>query len=167
MPSKRRYYSFICTEEFVPYNVSIMPRNPAGCGEIFTLVCFTQEGGMNTLCMYLYECLSLSVPETSPSNVSMTHTNEVVIVTWQPFTLVEARGFIEYIVQLHIVPSAKRQGGPVKRVPMDQSSAVFTNVNTSSTYEASVGTVSLSGDITGLGQLTYKHCIVCAAVTVK
>ena len=92
----------------------------------------------------------------------MTRSSEVVIVTWQPFTLVEAKGFIEYIVQLHIVPSAKRQVGPVKRVPMDQSNAVFTNLNTSSTYEASVGTVSLSGDIIGPGQFTYEHCICCS-----
>jgi hypothetical protein len=33
------------TGPFVPYRVSVMPRNVAGCGEITTIDCFAQEGG--------------------------------------------------------------------------------------------------------------------------
>ena len=29
----------------IPYNVSVRPRNPAGCGLITNIVCFTIEGG--------------------------------------------------------------------------------------------------------------------------
>ena len=29
----------------IPYNVSVRPRNPAGCGLITNKVCFTAEGG--------------------------------------------------------------------------------------------------------------------------
>ena len=30
----------------IPYDVSVRPRNPAGCGLVTNIVCFTAEGGM-------------------------------------------------------------------------------------------------------------------------
>jgi hypothetical protein len=77
---------------------------------------------------------------------------------------VEARGFIEYLVQLHVVSSVKRQAGLTQRVPMDQSSAIFTVDDTSVNYEASVGTGSVSGDAAGPGRIVaaYKHIIILA-----
>ena len=30
----------------IPYNVSVRPRNSAGCGLVTNIVCFTAEGGM-------------------------------------------------------------------------------------------------------------------------
>jgi hypothetical protein len=86
----------------------------------------------------------------------MIHTREepsVVRVTWRRFTLVEARGFIEYVVQLHLVPSVKRQEGSlVQRVPMNRNQAVFRGLDPLIDYEASVGTVSLLDNTTGPGQ---------------
>jgi hypothetical protein len=76
------------------------------------------------------------------------------MVTWQPFTLVEARGFIEYIVELHLVSSAvKRQEDEsfIQQVPMDQSNVTFTGLDMTSNYEATVGTVSLTDNVTGPG----------------
>ena len=38
-------YSCNITAMGIPYNVSVRPRNPAGCGLITNKVCFTIEGG--------------------------------------------------------------------------------------------------------------------------
>ena len=95
------------------------------------------------------------VPAVAPTDVEVSRSTEnprIITVTWRPFTLVEARGFIEYLVQLHEVSSAKRQDGLTQRVPMDQGSTTFTVDDTSINYEASVGTASLSGDTVGPGQ---------------
>ena len=93
------------------------------------------------------------VPARAPADVNISRTADfsAITVTWRPFTLVEARGFIEYLVQLHEVSSAKRQDGLTQRVPMDQGSTTFTGLDTAQIYEASVGTVSESGEV-GPGQ---------------
>ena len=93
------------------------------------------------------------VPVGAPADVSISRSSDfsAITVTWRPFTLVEARGFIEYLVQLHEVSSAKRQDGLSQRIPMDQGSTTFTGLDTSQNYEASVGTVSESGEV-GPGQ---------------
>ena len=96
------------------------------------------------------------VPVGAPADVNVTRSPDfsAITVTWRPFTLVEARGFIEYLVQLHEGSSAKRQDGLTQRVPMDQGSTTFTGLDISQNYEASVGTVSESGEV-GPGQ--YPH----------
>ena len=65
--------------------------------------------------------------------------------------MVEARGFIEYIVQLHLEESKKRQALEEQRVPMNKSSTEFSGLDTANNYEVSVGTMSLSGDASGPG----------------
>ena len=100
------------------------------------------------------------MPVGAPTGVELSRSTEnprIITVTWRPFTVVEARGFIEYLVQLHEVSSAKRQDGLTQRVPMDQGSTTFTVDDPSTSYEASVGTVSLSGDTVGPGQYG-KQC---------
>ena len=96
------------------------------------------------------------MPLTEPAEVSVTRSTEdasVVVVSWRPFTLVEARGFIEYIVQLHEASSSKRQQPLTMRASMTQSSVTFTNLDTGIDYTASVGTASLSSEgTTGPGQ---------------
>lgn len=76
----------------------------------------------------------------------------IIIVTWRPFTLVEARGFIEYIVQMFQINSLKRQAVLVREVPMDQSSATLNTQDTLATYEVSVATRSVANDAVGPGQ---------------
>ena len=146
-------------EMLTPYNVSVMPRNPAGCGDIITITCFTQAGGGMSVtmpaCLPLPMPLPSPVPASAPADVEVSRSTDnprIITVTWQPLTLVEARGFIEYLVQLHEVSSSKRQDELTQRVPMDQSSTTFTVDDTSISYEASVGTVSLFRDTVGPGQ---------------
>ena len=89
------------------------------------------------------------VPAGAPTDVEVSRSIQnprIITMTWRPFTVVEARGFIEYLVQLHEVSSTKRQDGFTQRVPMDQGSTTFTVDDPSINYEASVGTVSLSGE---------------------
>ena len=51
------------------------------------------------------------------------------MVSWQPLTLIEARGFIEYTVTLYIDAHQTLS----MRVPMNQSSTIFTGVNPTQT----------------------------------
>ena len=99
-------------------------------------------------------CCSPLVPEFSPVDVAVSRSSEdpsTITVTWRPYNLVEARGFIEYIVQLHLEESKKRQALQEQRVPMNKSSAEYSGLDTASNYEVSVGTMSLSGDASGPG----------------
>ena len=156
------HLTFSSTGPFVPYNVSVMSRNPAGCGNTATISCFTQEGGGELVAVAAFSfnhpyIIIYAVPTFSPIDVRMLREDSSTIsVIWQPFTLVEARGYIEYIVRLYIVTvsSMKRQdpGSIMQRVPMNQSNAVFTGVDTTSDYEATVGTISLSNNATGPGK---------------
>ena len=88
------------------------------------------------------------LPAGAPADVSISRSSDfsAITVTWRSFTLVETRGFIEYLVQLHEVSPTKRQDGLAQRVPMDQGSTTFTGLDISQNYEASVGTVSESGE---------------------
>ena len=92
--------------------------------------------------------MSVTRSEENPSEI---------VVTWQPLTLLEARGFIEYLIQLYEVGSVKRELLSLT-VPMDQDNATFSDLNTTAIYEVSVGTITvLSGDI-GPGELTAWSC---------
>ena len=82
-----------------------------------------------------------------------TEVPSVIVVSWRPFTLVEARGFIEYIIQLHELSSSKHQQPLTMRASMTQSSVTFTNLNPSISYEASVGTIAISTAELGPGEL--------------
>ena len=96
-----------------------------------------------------------TVPTVPPAHVGISRSSDssAIKVTWRPFTLVEARGFIEYLVQLHEMSSiVKRQDGLTRRVPMDQNSTTFTGLDVSVGYEASIRTISVSGDTVGPGQ---------------
>ena len=94
-------------------------------------------------------------------NVTRSEENpSVIVVTWQPLTLLEARGFIEYLIQLYEVGSIKRQVLS-QTVPMDEDSATFSDLNTTANYEVSVGTRTVSSGDTGPGELAgavLSHC---------
>ena len=101
--------------------------------------------------LFLSWPLNLIVPLQSPSNISVTQNAGAVLVSWQPLTLVEARGFVEYIVDLYLLFSPKRQILSTMRVPMNQSSVVFVGLDPNQAYEVSVGTetpsISLRGPV--------------------
>ena len=95
------------------------------------------------------------VPTVSPAFVSVTRSEKnpsEIVVTWQPLTLLEARGFIEYLIQLYEVGSVKRQTLSLT-VPMDQDNAVFRDQDTTANYEVSVGTIIVSSGVIGPGEL--------------
>ena len=99
------------------------------------------------------------MPKFSPVDITVSRSSEdpsTITVTWRPYNLVEARGFIEYIVQLHLEESKKRQALEEQRVPMNKSSAEFSGLDTASNYEVSVGTMSLSGDASGPGAAIHN-----------
>lgn len=95
------------------------------------------------------------MPTVSPANVGVTRSEEdpsEIVVTWQPLTLLEARAFIEYLIQLHVVGSVKRQVLSMT-VPMDEDSVTFSGLDTTADYEVSVGTITVSSGDTGPGEL--------------
>ena len=147
---------------FLPYNVTVTPRNAAGCGLPISIDCFTQEGGKSTITpsshLTLPSLLSpsppSSVPTVSPANVGVTRSEEdpsEIVVTWQPLTLLEARGFIEYIIQLEETGSVKRQELAMT-VSMDEDSVTFSGLDTAANYEVSVGTRTVSSGDAGPGE---------------
>ena len=95
------------------------------------------------------------MPTVSPTNVGVTRSEEdpsEIVVTWQPLTLLEARGFIEYLIQIHKVGSIKKQLLSMT-VPMDEDSVTFSDLDTTADYEVSVGTRTVSSGDTGPGEL--------------
>ena len=97
------------------------------------------------------------MPTVSPKNVGVTRSEEYpseIVVTWQPLTLLEARGFIEYLIQLHKTGSVKKQVlATTVHVPMDEDSVTFSDLDTTANYEVSVGTRTVSSGDTGPGEL--------------
>ena len=73
-------------------------------------------------------------------------------MTWQTLTLLEARGFIEYLIRLYEVGSAKRQALSLT-VSMDEDSATFSDLDIAANYEVSVGTITVSSGDIGPGEL--------------
>ena len=90
------------------------------------------------------------VPAVAPSNVTVTRSTsnpKVLTVAWEPLTLVEAKGFINYTVTLTPGGSRKRQTGTLTRtltrtVPGDQNSTTFTDTNPATDYTVIMGTLT-------------------------
>ena len=95
-------------------------------------------------------CIFLSfsaAPTRSVGNVQAMRSPEdptIIIVTWEPLTIVEARGFIRYRITLTPSASSKRQELSME-VAMDQSSVEFTGLDPSRGYGASVATIMSDG----------------------
>ena len=92
------------------------------------------------------------MPTVSPANVGVTRSEEdpsEIVVMWQPLTLLEARGFIEYIIQIHEAGFVKRQALAM----MNEDNVTFSDLDTTANYEVSVGTITVSSGDTGPGEL--------------
>ena len=87
------------------------------------------------------------MPTVSPSFV-VTSNQSAIVVTWELLTLIEARGFIEYLIHLHKESSVERQS---MQFPMSEDSATFTGIEMCARYEVSMGTRTLSSGATGPG----------------
>ena len=93
------------------------------------------------------------MPTVSPSFI-VTSNQSAIVVTWELLTLIEARGFIEYLIHLHEEFSVERQS---MQLPMSEDSATFTGLEMCARYEVSMGTRTLSSGATGPGM--YMHVI--------
>ena len=80
---------------------------------------------------------------------TLTESSTVLQVTWQPLTIVEARGFINYVV-------TAREGNSMKVLTkiavMNQNSVTFEGVDTSAEYSVSVYTMTISTGEIGPGE---------------
>lgn len=140
---------------FIPYQVSVMPRNPAGCGVELIMPCFTLEGCK----FHTFSFHSPSRPSThpppphpapvrAPSNVMINRSTDDasrIVVKWQPLTLVEARGFVMYRVDLRVANARKRQADLSMTALWNESNVTFTGLNPSSSYEGTVTAVPMDG----------------------
>ncbi len=88
-----------------------------------------------------------SVPAVTPKNVSVFRSDvdrTVIIVTWIPLTLVEAKGFIRYVITLAGSSLVKRQT-PLTMI-VSGNNATFQGLDPTTDYEVSVGTVNSNGE---------------------
>ena len=102
--------------------------------------------------------LSLTTAPLSPSNVMVTHASGTIIrVTWQPLSLVEARGHIMYHVMVaHTTGSRRRrqatQGERVCtllspcEVPANESSVIVVGLDRDTSYTVTVMAVNSEGE---------------------
>ena len=125
----------------VPYLVSVAAVNRAGQGSITTLTNFTKELGMYAIIMtcsvanYYY----FIEPSMSPRSVSITRTSPtVMVVSWIPLTLSEARGFItSYTVFYSPQVSRTKQQEPhtiQKTVSGDVNQTTIHNLDPNTAY---------------------------------
>ena len=87
------------------------------------------------------------MPTASPSFV-VTSNQSSIVVTWERLTLLEARGFIEYLIHLYEESSVERQS---MQLPMSEDSATFTGLEKCTRYEVSMSTRTRSSGATGPG----------------
>ena len=132
--------------KYVPYNISVRAATSAGNGTEVIETAFTEEGGISwiVICMLSLSLpLSLSLSPAPPvvQGVIATRINNTAIrVSWEPLTLVNAKGFIKnYTIILTPVSSRKRQASPrMMTVPANQSSVLFTGLQSNTAYRISV-----------------------------
>ena len=82
----------------------------------------------------------------------------IFTVSWEPLTIVEARGFIRYLIELTPSASSKRQTLSME-VAMEQSSVEFTGLDPSRGYDASVATIMSDGTV-GESERNFLSCTI-------
>ena len=103
---------------------------------------------------------------TFPMILEVIRINDTAIrVTWEPLTLIEARGFIKnYTITLQPQGSRKRTGSIVKTVPSNVSNAIITGLDPKLAYLISVSVSTIKGIATsentiltafGMNQIVY------------
>ena len=102
-----------------------------------------------------YQFFILIVPAVAPGNVAVTRSESdirALIVTWEPLTLVEAKGFINYTVTL--TPGGSQTGTLTRTVSGDQNSTTFTDTDPTMDYTVKVGTLTSNGLSSGPGRFS-------------
>ena len=102
--------------------------------------------------------LSLTTAPLSPSNVMVTHVSGTIIrVTWQPLSLVEARGHIIYRVMVAHTTGSRRRRQAAQRervctllspceVPANESSVIVVGLDRDTSYTVTVMAVNSEGE---------------------
>ncbi len=101
------------------------------------------------------------MPAVAPKNVSVFRSDvdrTVVIVTWIPLTLVEAKGFIRYVITLTVPSSNVKRQTPLT-MTVSGNNATFQSLDPTTEYEVSVGTVNSNGEA-GPGKVVCYSCTV-------
>ena len=145
------YYTYL--EPGVPYNVSIAAVNRAGLGAINGMILFTRELGkmMHLLLIVMYYYFS-TAPNTSPMNVRAKRTTTtVMMVSWRPLTLAEARGFVSHYTVTYssqiISGGRKRQAAMTELVPgMDTNVTSIDGLDPDTVYNVHVSATTGGGD---------------------
>ena len=80
----------------------------------------------------------------------------VLVVSWQPLTIVEARSFILYVVVVRPTKAKKRQSAELrKEVAMNESSVRFEGLDPFVGYDVTVGTLTINSRQSGPGECIY------------
>ena len=89
------------------------------------------------------------MPTLVPEDIEVERTEQnptVIVVIWRPLTLVEAKGFIQYLVTLTEVSSSKRQARSMM-VPWNQNNVTFTDLDRNQAYGVTLATTNFEGDV--------------------
>lgn len=94
-----------------------------------------------------YTCFLHSVPTLAPMNVNATRLNDTAMrVSWIPLTIVEARGFVKYVITYtRVAESRKRQASGTKTVNGTESSTVVNDLEPGAKYDVAVGAQTSAG----------------------
>ena len=140
----------------VPYNVSIGAINMAGLGAVNANIYFTKELSMIIIAVRkrsqkLY--LSFLAPSIAPKSVQVSRMSaSVMVVSWTPLSLSEARGFITHYTVAYFPhqSSSKRQepNTMYKNVSSDSNQTTIDGLEADIDYgvQVSASTYAGSGD---------------------
>ena len=137
----------------MPYNVSIAAVNRAELGAINVMILFTRElGKMMHLLLIVMNYYFSTAPNTSPMNVRAIRTSATVImVSWRPLTLTEARGFVSHYTVTYspqvISGGRKRQAAMTEVVSgMDANMTSIDGLDPDTVYNVQVSAATAAGN---------------------
>ena len=100
------------------------------------------------------------MPVISPQNVEVIRAENdstVLLVSWQPLTIVEAQSFFFYVVVVKLNEIRKRQSAELmKEVAMNESSVIFEGLDPNARYDVTVGTIGVKSRMSGPGEHLYS-----------
>ena len=135
----------------MPYHVSVAAVNRAGQGEIRTTINFTHELSKSSNSLIHALLNHFAATSISPTNVSVKRISPTaMVVSWQPLTLTEARGFVSHYTVTYspqiISGGRKKQVAMMVEVEgMDSNSTTITDLDPNTVYEVQVSASTGAG----------------------
>lgn len=99
------------------------------------------------------------MPTIAPNQITMMLDGTSLTVTWQPLTLVEAKGFIDYIIILEPTDPLYTEVLNAT-VSWSESSVIFHNIDVSMNYSVTVR-ASVSGRMQEPSMLASSYLVLC------